>query len=359
MMLGMRMSAEAMRAGSRGRRKAASLWLAAFSLATLIGPAPAADEIPVPSSVRLECEIDSTSITVGSVARLTVSLHYPPDLTPGPVVLPADLGDFVVRDFREISPKQLSDREWVRVTQFDLTSYAPGELAVRGPEVSFMGAGGEWHRVMGDSLHLLVASVLPDSTDPSDSLALRDIQELAAVPGPGFPWRDALIIGGAAAVIAALLFWLLRRRRRKRKTQVEHAPSLPPWEEARQALAALAARDLPARGELEIFYVELTAIVRRYLGARFGFPALDMTTMEIMSALRAHRGPTRATEEALTLARRMLEGADLVKFARGRPPTEAAREDTARAERLISATEPPAPVLGEPLAAGSGSPRGS
>ena len=54
-------------------------------------------------------------------------------------------------------------------------------------------------------------SVLPAD---SDSLALKDIKELAAIPGPGFPWRTAALAAAAAAAACAFIIWLVRRRRR-------------------------------------------------------------------------------------------------------------------------------------------------
>jgi len=66
---------------------------------------------------------------------------------------------------------------------------------------------------------------------------------------------------------------------------------------------------------LDPFYVELGDSIRSYLKRVYGIMALEMTSTEILTALREHS----ADQELLQSCRRVLAEADMVKFARFNP----------------------------------------
>jgi hypothetical protein len=81
-------------------------------------------------------------------------------------------------------------------------------------------------------------------------------------------------------------------------------------------------------------YIELSEIVRVYLGRRYEFPALDSTSSEIRAYLRRRAG----TEAALEILDDWLRVSDMVKYAGYQPPEEEARAAVAEARELIAAT---------------------
>jgi hypothetical protein len=87
------------------------------------------------------------------------------------------------------------------------------------------------------------------------------------------------------------------------------------------------------------FYFTVTEIVRDYLGRRFGFDALDMTSRELCDALA--RSP--ASEEVRGDTERWLSGCDLIKFARVAAARDEAAGALAQARGLVEVTTPPPP----------------
>ena len=170
----------------------------------------------------------------------------------------------------------------------------------------------------------------------------RDI--LGPVPVQVTTLRPLLWIAGALA--AALLVFLGVRfwRRRPRHSAETRIPVRPPHEVALEQLATLEAQGLPAQGRFKLFHLELSEILRRYLGDRYGILALDMTTSELLEDLG--RRPT----DGLSLSELawVCGQGDLAKFAKGEPTTDDCKQALTLVRQNVQRTQPPAPLPGNP-----------
>lgn len=167
---------------------------------------------------------------------------------------------------------------------------------------------------------------------------MTDIHDIRppAPPGPN-PWRWALWGVAAALVAVALVAVLAVMARRRRRLRGASAPAMPPEE---RALAALRGLESPGAMEERAFYFRLTAVLRRYLEERYGFPAAEMTTEELLPRLRA---VDHLPEALLPELESLLAGADAVKFA-GAPAAETRMTaDLDFVHRLVRETTPVAP----------------
>jgi hypothetical protein len=144
-------------------------------------------------------------------------------------------------------------------------------------------------------------------------------------------------IGLVALVLlaVALAWWMVSRPRRAAPVVAAVVPSLEPDEEARRALDALVASGRLSRAEYRLFYIDLTAIAKRYLERRLGAPIVEMTTAEMLAHLRAI---PYGAELAPTL-RDLSGAADQIKFARGSGLTEEAERHLAATRALVAAVE--------------------
>ena len=148
-----------------------------------------------------------------------------------------------------------------------------------------------------------------DPKAPAESLKLR--APAGPVPLLVPTWRPVWIaLGVLAALALAWLAWRAWRRRAARAAAPP--PPLSPAERFARRLDALQAERLPEQGLVREFFFRLSEAVREYLGALTGVNALDLTTGELVAALRA-QGDPRLDVEAL---RGFSEDADLIKFAR-------------------------------------------
>jgi hypothetical protein len=219
--------------------------------------------------------------------------------------------------------------------------FATGDAQIPPIPVHYRLADGTTGEIATAPIPLRVMSLLPK--EKSD-------QKLADVRGPvGVPLGRAFWVGVAllALLLGALVWWIARRKRREVPALVKAEPSTPPEDEARRALDALAASGRLARAEYRPFYIDLTAIAKRYLERRLGAPIVEMTTAEMLAHLKSD---ARGADLAPTL-RDLSGAADQIKFARGRGLVEEAERHLAATRALIDTLETrlkaPAPAPAE------------
>lgn len=159
-----------------------------------------------------------------------------------------------------------------------------------------------------------------------------------------------------ALLIAAITAWWVRKQLRKPVPGAEEIKRLP-WEEALAELEEIRRSPLLVEGPYSELYDRASDVVRKYLGARYGFSGLgfdglDTTTDEMLTLLKR----VRPHVPSLDVVRAFLEECDLVKFARVEPSRFACGDALQKAEEIIRATTPATPAPGASPEPPAGSP---
>jgi hypothetical protein len=265
-----------------------------------------------------------------------------------PVVLPANVE---LAPFSELSRNlvetDLGDGKMRREFTLGVAAYEPGSYEIPAVELTYFGADGTVKSVRTQPVAVTIKSLLANEPEPklkenADSVPVRQRDYLALYIAGG------VLAAGLGAVIALLV----RRRLRSRRPAVPPPPPRPAHEVAMEKLDRLGAR-LAEGGDLRPFYFELSEAIREYLGGRFGFDSLELTTEELIAIVR--RVPADETRGVLgSEIEGWLSGCDLVKFAKFSPSVEQARGALETAIRMVEATRPRpvAPPLPAPEVAG-------
>ena len=140
----------------------------------------------------------------------------------------------------------------------------------------------------------------------------------------------ALLLGGA---LYALVRFLVRRGRGKGLFGSE--PQLPPHVAAIKALEALNHRKLWQNNRHKQYYSELTDILRTYIAARWEVGAMEMTSDEIVAAMREVELPEKARRDLVAV----LRDADLAKFAKAMPDAEQNESDYLKCYYFVEETK--------------------
>jgi hypothetical protein len=279
--------------------------------------------------IRLALEVDRQELAVDGRIRMSVQLEVPPGRLAALPDLPDQFGPFAVV---VQSPAESSSAGGITLLRryYDLEPEAVGDLAVPPLVVAVrdrQGSEDAVYEIRTDPVPITVTSVVPDGVDYTQP---KDIAPPMALPQPGWPVAVWAVLGiVATALAAAVLVW---RRRGRRAVAVRPQPA---HLLALAELDRLQQTELRDEARLEAFYVRLSAILRRYLGWRFGLRALTQTTEECVAGLP---GAERALAQYRPVLGTLLASFDLVKFARHRPQRSEVEEALRRVRDFIERT---------------------
>lgn len=151
--------------------------------------------------------------------------------------------------------------------------------------------------------------------------------------------KDYVTYGAIGLILFGLIVWLaawlIVRYMRKRKAMPRPLPKIPPHVVANKALVELGHRKLWQKGKFKAYYTALTSILRTYISSRWDVGALEMTTDEIIMALRDVDMPSASRTDLIMI----LRTADMVKFAKAEPEAEDNEENLSRALYFVENTK--------------------
>jgi hypothetical protein len=205
------------------------------------------------------------------------------------------------------------------------------------------GAAAPAERLAVPPVTVRVRSVLEGVDDPSP----RDVAGPVSIRVPDY--RPLVLLGVAGLWL--LLGLTLLRRRGPVEAPARYEALPPPRQAHRIAfdkLEAIVAADLLRAGEFHAYFTRISETVREYLGNRYGFFALDLTSDELLAELRDRITPGLE----LAALERLLREADLVKFARQRPDDAMCSYAINTAYALVEATRLPEEPAAEGAEAG-------
>lgn len=283
-----------------------------------------AQKEPVVSS-----EIDTTQIRIGEQIQYKISVEadstavvfFPEGQTFSPLeTVEAFLTDTTRRQDR------ISLQKTYALTQFDSGSYT-----IPPQRIEINGAG-----YFTDSVAIEVANV------PVDTLVQKmyDIKPLVSVDKSyAGLWKTILWILLILAILGALVYFFFFKK--KKLTEEEKEALLPPYDRALMELRRLENSKYLIQDEYKKYYSELTAIVRSYLEEDANISALESTTNQLIEKLEMLKdaGELRLTEDTIRQFQKILQAADLVKFARSKPATSKAESDRKVVEQIVKKTK--------------------
>lgn len=292
--------------------------------------AAAGQEIP-----KVTAHIEPDSILIGDRFDLVIDVEK--DL-----VQVVEFPEFENRDGRiefveslpvdtlERDGRQLKLRKRYRLAAFDEGRYNLGTASVLYADKNIIDT-----LTTRDSLYLEVTTFQIDSTSQS----IYDLKGQRTLPFRLAEIRTYLLWGAAALLLlAAALYALVRWLRSRGKCLgdlFKPAPPLPPHVAAIRALEALHNQKLWQNNRHKQYYSGLTDILRTYIAARWGIGAMEMTSDEIIAAMRPVELPDKARMDLTAI----LRDGDLVKFAKATPPAEENEADYLKAYYFVEETK--------------------
>ncbi len=284
------------------------------------------------SPARLDVRLDPESPYVGGTVLYRVELERPEDVR---IQVPPDL-DVSPLTLIDVSAHSESIGEGLvrEIIELELGVYTIDDVDLKGLSLEAVTADGvKTVELPAREMEVrsLVAEIgeTPHELEPPDAIWIEDYTFLKAA-------------GLLAVLLMALLLFprLIRRLRRSGKGAMPAPPPpRPAYDVAIEALKALRDEGLVSRGEHKLFYFRLSEIVREYLGARYEFDSLELTTTELVARLRDHHTPGLDVDGLANWS----AGCDIVKFARYTPKTSECDAALAAAFDMVEKSRPAEP----------------
>jgi hypothetical protein len=281
------------------------------------------------STDRAEAHVgDPIRVSIITVAKTGVPVNLPGTF---------DLGPFTLLGRDETREQNLGDGRIRREFVLRVAAYEPGEVQLPPIAVTYLGPAGEVKTARTGPVAIKIASLIANEPEP----ALKDAATPVSVMEEN---RIPLYVGGAllAAGLGALIMFFIARKLRSRRGERPGPPPRPAHEIALERLDRLGALGFLENADNRPFYFAVSEVIRDYLGGRYGFDSLEMTTDELIVELQRHAGRDLASFMVSEI-QAWLSACDLVKFAKVSPTANEARGALESAIRLVTATRP-APV---------------
>ncbi|HEX2909028.1 MAG TPA: hypothetical protein VHO69_19300 [Phototrophicaceae bacterium] len=278
------------------------------------------------AEVRAAFTANQGSPLIGEPVQLTLTVAAPADAV---VTLPTfalDWPPLMVTNVGKVSQTTSGGQTLYRL-ELTVILWQPGDYQTPETFVEYRRPNSsKTFRQVVEPAFFAVPSVLKP-----DDLALRPLKPPAALPYVA-PWLVLVGGGGVAVVGIGVGVWLRKRRRRVPAAEMSGDLTAMTLRELRRLETLPASRAYDLLGEA----------LRKYIEARFGVSAGELTSAELLTALSAH---PQLNEGQWRDLKRILEHLDLVKFAQLRPEANAMPrliraaqwvENTSRQEKAVT-----------------------
>ena len=263
------------------------------------------------SPLTINAEIDKPTVTTGDIITYTITLKHEFDvitITPDfDSVSEFNLIERITSEPRETGKGLIEQKYSAKFRADKVGTYTiapvrvPFKIKEKNTEKYILG------EVRSQKFTVEVASILRLQGEPTDIKDIKDIVEVDRDWVPWFFWGLNIIL------LTIVLYLLWKYRKTKHPNPTKEAPALSTHETAFRELDTLKSKGLLERGNAREHFFELSEILRRYLGKRYLFPALDWTTEEITEHFKNQEKIELASR---TEANRILKKSDLIKFAK-------------------------------------------
>lgn len=263
--------------------------------------------------VKAVARLDSTQMLIGDQIQLVLELEKPKTLEMEFARVPDTLaGKIEVMERSAIDTILLNDQSLKLVQTFRVTCFDSGEYRI-APIRFDVQRSDHLDSIFTNELILKVLTLPVDTTrGPTDvkmpydaPLTLKEVT----------PYMMGILLAGA------LLFLILYSLKRKKKNlplfTLPVKPKEPAHVVALRELDRIKEEKLWQKEKVKAYYSEVTDVLRTYIQERFGIPAPEQTTAEILGSFAARKG--LLPEKSSGYLHHILPLADLVKFAKYQP----------------------------------------
>ena len=290
---------------------------------------------PMLYAQEVKVETNTKNIKIGEQIQYKVSVETPAD-TPvsfpeGQTFAPLEMVKTRAADTLRDGGKYRLVKEYY-LTQFDKGKYTIPSQKIRINNKDYF----------TDSLLVEVHTVAIDTLKQP----LYDIKPIQEVKKPFTSYGWILTIIAAVLLLLIVVFVYFVFIRKKKFPFLQTQKKLPPFDRAIQDLKELQNSKYLIQSQHKEYYTRLTDIVKAYLEEEVHILAKESTTDELLMKINLlqEKGKLNLNQETITNLKRVLQTADLVKFAKNKPSDDNAEYDRETIENVVIKTKEAIPL---------------
>lgn len=281
--------------------------------------------------VTIEARVDKNKIKIGDLIRYSIIISHDRDVAVELPELGANLGQFEIRDYNDLAPEKQGG-EIIQRREYIISTFDIGEYEIPPVSIRYRQPGDTtWQELATEQIKIMV-----ESLKPSEAGDIRDIKPPLIIERD---WKQYIryAIAAMLALAIGILSYIVIKRIRQGKGLISRAekPPRPPHEVALEALEQLVQGSLLQTGQVKQFYIQISEIIRRYIEGRYFIPAIEMTTTQLIDAMKE----AEIESEVVQLVEDFLLACDLVKFAKYIPTEAENQKAIAQAFEIVNRTK--------------------
>ena len=273
---------------------------------------------------QVTSKIDTTSIRIGEQINYEIVVEETKD-----VRFPKFESDSLNR-VGVVTSHKIDSLKNQLIKKYTLTSFDSGRYVIPGQEIFIKNK-----RFLTDQVIIDVATV-PVDTIKQPMYHIKEIKNEPYLFSDylNYFWGLLLLL----LVIGLILYFVLRDK----PTEEELINRIPPFDAAKIRLKELDQKELLSQNKIKMYYVELTDILRTFIERELNIPALESTTDELLETITDFNSSSNLNipKETLLKLQKLLQEADLVKFAKSKPLQNEIALHRVDAEGIIDTLHP-------------------
>lgn len=290
---------------------------------------------PMLYAQEVKVETNTKNIKIGEQIQYKVSVETPADT---PVSFPEGQTFAPLEMVKTRAADTLRDGGKYRlVKEYYLTQFDEGKYTIPSQKIRINNKD-----YFTDSLLVEVHTVAIDTLKQP----LYDIKPIQDVKKPftSYGWILTIIAAVLLLLIVAFVYFVFIRKKKFPFLQTQK--KLPPFDRAIQDLKELQNSKYLIQSQHKEYYTRLTDIVKAYLEEEVHILAKESTTDELLTKINLlqEKGKLNLNQETITNLKRVLQTADLVKFAKNKPSDDSAEYDRETIENVVIKTKEAIPL---------------
>ncbi|MGB2128356.1 MAG: hypothetical protein ACPHXR_02655 [Flavicella sp.] len=275
--------------------------------------------------VRLQVKTDTLQIRIGEQFKFTIEVNQK-----DAVIFPEleNLGSLELITSEKVDTLEQSLSKKYILTGFDSGSfYIPKQELFVNQKAYFT-----------DSILMAVATVAVDTLQqkPFPNKAIAEEPFVFDDIKPYLLWVY-LFVGILLLVLTVYLFV----KKKEITATKKRVKLIPAFQEAFEKFELLDSKSLLEENQIKEYYIELTEILRVYLGREVNVSTLEATTAELLELINAENEKAKIgiSKETIRSIEQFFKHADFVKFAKLRPALHDINQDRSLAAYLVKDLE--------------------